>query len=84
MNIAHDEIVIARDFELKTLEGLVLTCETGNSVADRDALFATKWIYNKNQLDNFATICIWNHAGTGMDAATYGSTHVNFIAWGEG
>lgn len=82
MNIAHQEVVLARDFKLKTLEGLVLTVESGKIPA-RDALIVSKWVYHKGHLDNWATIHIWNYNGTAMDAPTYGSTHINFIAWGE-
>ena len=79
MYIAHMEIVNARDVNMKTLEGLVLTVEAGSS----DAYFATKWVYAPGLLNNYASIHIFDDSGTGIDAATYGSTYVNFIAWGE-
>jgi len=92
LKIAAKEMVYARELKLNTLQVLLLTIEQGTHYN----LNPTKWIYNKGEYDNYASIDIFGVAGyemltTGQTATdtlpTYlpydGSIWVNFLALGE-
>lgn len=82
MKIAAKEYVYARELKLNTIQVLLLTAETG-----RHTLYhPQKWVNNKGELDNYASIDIFNDAGTeitrGVGPAD-GSVWLDFMALGE-
>jgi len=87
MKIAAKEVVYARELKLNTIQTLHLTPETGV----HRPYIAQKWIYNKGELDNYASIDVFTvEAGTEYEVTaghTYapedGSIWLNFIALGE-
>lgn len=82
MLIAAKEYVYARELKLNTLEVLLLTPEG----ADHLPVIAKKWIYHKGELDNYASIDLFDHNGTELIAGqgrSDGSTWLNFLAMGE-
>jgi len=83
MRIAAGECVFAKELKLNTIQVLVLTPEV-----PRDTLgyMAQKYIYNKGEYDNRASIDIYDDASTFQDAGTGpsdGSVWLNFDALGE-
>lgn len=84
MKIAAGEYVYARELKLNTLQVLLLTPEldTNNTIG----YMAQKYVHNKGELDNYASIDIyaddgtWQAPGTGP---TDGSIWLNFLALGE-
>ena len=84
MKIAAGEYVYARELKLNTLEVLVLTPEVEKNNAK--GYMAQKYIYNKGEFDNYASIDIYDHDGTFQAPGTGpidGSIWLNFIALGE-
>lgn len=84
MKIAAKEYVYARELKLNTIEVLLLTAETGV----HRLYNPQKWIYNKGEYDNYASIDVFDDAGNEITAGhTYapedGSIWLNFIALGE-
>ena len=83
MKIAAGEFVLAKEFLLKTVEVLTLTPEPG---ACNVGYMAHANLWHKGELDNYASIDIFNDAGAFKDAGngpTDGSMWLNFIAKGE-
>jgi len=85
MLVAAKEFVYARELKLNTIETLQLTPHTG--LQGRGYL-AQKWIYNKGEYDNYASINVYDHDGNEITAgATYapddGSIWLDFEALGE-
>jgi len=84
MKIAAGEYVYARELKLNTLEVLLLTPELDKN--NTIGYMAQKYIHNKGEYDNYASIDIyaddgtWQSPGTGP---TDGSIWLNFIALGE-
>lgn len=82
MKIAAKEYVYARELKLNTIEVLLLTTETGAHTL----YHAQKYIHNKGELDNYASVDIFNDAGTEITAGVGpadGSVWLNFMALGE-
>ena len=87
MKIAAKEVVFARELKLNTLQVLVLTPETGRLWT---GYLAQKYIYHKGELDNYASIDIFDHNGNEIGPGrqnpgpeTDGSIWLDFIALGE-
>jgi len=91
MKIAGKEVVFARELKLKTLQVLLLTTEHGT----HHMYSASKNIYHKGELDNYASIDIFSADSYEMTAGSYtdvdisselpydGSIWLNFCAVGE-
>ena len=82
MKIAAKEYVYARELKLNTIECLQLTPHTGAHTG----YIAQKWIYNKGEYDNYASIDVFDAAGTEVTAGMGpedGSIWLDFIALGE-
>ena len=93
LKIAAKEIVYARELKLNTLQVLSLTIEQGTHYM----LTPSKWISNKGEYDNYASIDIFGVTGYEMrsryadrtqvtvpNTLPYdGSIWVNFVALGE-
>ena len=91
MKIAGKEVVFARELKLKTLQVLLLTTEHGT----HSLYTASKNIYHKGELDNYASIDIFSADAYEMTAGSYtdvdisselpydGSLWLNFVAMGE-
>ena len=84
MKIAAQEYVYARELKLNTVEVLNLTPETGVHTG----FMAQKYIYNKGQYDNYASIDVFDDAGHEITAGSQyapedGSIWLNFEALGE-
>ena len=75
MYIESGARLFSYDFDIETIQGLVLTVEGGST----DSYFATKWVHNKGMKDNWATVWVWDQDGNQVS----GSVWVNFIADGE-
>lgn len=86
MKVGAGEIVYARELKLNTLEVLTLTPEYGKQTS---GYLAAKWIYNKGEYDNYASIDVWDTAGHRIiPGSAYapeadGSIWLNFCALGE-
>jgi len=86
MLIASQEVVYARELKLNTLEVLVLTPEQGNKLPN---FHVSKWIHNKGEYDNYASIHVWDLTNNADAVPGYahnpddGSIWLNFIAEGE-
>jgi len=84
MKIAAGEYVYARELKLNTLEVLLLTPELDKN--NTIGYMAQKYIYNKGELDNYASIDIYADDGTFQapgTGPTDGSIWLNFLALGE-
>lgn len=91
MKIAAKEVIFARELKLNTIQVLTLTPETG----DHHLYHAQKYIHNKGEYDNYASVDIYSADAYQMtttrselaSAATSlpsdGSIWLNFIALGE-
>jgi len=93
MKIAAKERVFARELKLNTIQVLLLTVESG----DHYPFTPIKWIYNKGEYDNYASIDILgpyqayqyeaNARSSQMNAPSTlphdGSIWLNFMALGE-
>ena len=82
MKIAAKEIVYARELGLNTIQCLQLTPHTGTHTG----YIAQKWIYNKGEYDNYASIDIFDTGGTEITAGNGpedGSIWLDFEALGE-
>jgi hypothetical protein len=86
MKVGAGEVVYARELKLNTIEVLTLTPEYGLQTR---GFLAGKWIYNKGEYDNYASIDVWDTAGHRIiPGSAYapeadGSIWLNFIALGE-
>jgi len=84
MKIAAGEYVYARELKLNTLKVLLLTPEldTNNTIG----YMAQKYIHNKGEFDNYASIDVYADDGTYQAPGTGpvdGSIWLNFLALGE-
>ncbi len=82
MRIAAKEAVYARELKLNTIQTLTLTAETGTHTGYN----AQKYIYHKGEYDNYASIDIFNMAGTEITRGSgpdEGSVWLDFEALGE-
>lgn len=82
MRIAAKEVVYAREMKLNTIQTLTLTAETGTHTGYNPQ----KYIYHKGEYDNYASIDIFNMAGTEITRGTgpdEGSVWLDFEALGE-
>jgi len=84
MKIAAKEYVYARELKLNTIQVLQLTAHTGV----HRLYNPQKWIYNKGEYDNYASIDVFDDAGNEITAGhAYapedGSIWLDFIALGE-
>jgi len=84
MKIAAKEYVYARELKLNTIQTLQLTPHTGV----HRGYFANKWIYNKGEYDNYASVDVFDYAGNEITAGhAYapedGSIWLDFEALGE-
>lgn len=84
--IAAKERIYAYEMKLNTLKVLVMTPLVPPSTGLH--LAVSKWIYNKGQYDNYASIDIYNMDGTEETASRgtlpyNGSLWLDFIAQGE-
>ena len=84
MKIAAKEYVYARELKLNTIETLQLTPHTGS----HRGFMPQKWIYSKGELDNYASIDVFDHAGNEITAGHAhapedGSIWLDFCATGE-
>lgn len=88
IKIAAGQYVYARELKLNTLEVLLLTPEVNLGGGDVNmGYMAQKFIYHKGELDNYASIDVYDDAGEWQDPAAYGpvdgSIWLDFIAQGE-
>jgi hypothetical protein len=84
MKIAAGQYVYARELKLNTLQVLTLTPEL--NLNNTHGYMAQKFIYHKGELDNYASIDVYNDAGTLQSPGTGpvdGSIWLDFIAKGE-
>jgi hypothetical protein len=84
MKIAAGQYVYARELKLNTLQVLLLTPEL--NVNNTHGYMAQKYIYHKGELDNYASIDVYNDAGTWIspgNGPVDGSIWLDFIAKGE-
>ena len=83
MRIAAKERIYAYELGLKTLQVLLLTVETGA----HSTYHAQKYVHNKGEYDNYASIDIFEANGTTEMTAgrgpSDGSIWLNFMALGE-
>ncbi|MBA7493309.1 hypothetical protein ES702_03867 [subsurface metagenome] len=94
VKIAAKEVIFARELKLNTLKELQLTPDYGGHFP----LIAKKWIYNKSEFDNYASVdifCVSAEAyemtagdrvlveGCPAELPEDGSIWLNFDAWGE-
>jgi len=82
MKIAAKERVWAHELMLNTIEVLTLTPETGVHTG----YITQKWVYNSGEYGNYASIDIFDTAGTEITAGTGpadGSIWLDFVALGE-
>ncbi|MBU1082510.1 MAG: hypothetical protein KKB59_18635 [Spirochaetes bacterium] len=84
MKIAAGQYVYARELKLNTLQVLVLTPELNRNTTH--GYMAQKFIYHKGELDNYASIDVYDDAGTWESPGVGpvdGSIWLDFIAKGE-
>jgi len=84
MKIAAGEIVYAKELKLNTIHMLLLTPEVNKNTAK--GYMAQKYIYNKGEYGNYASIDVYNDAGAWQSPGVGpvdGSIWLNFIALGE-
>lgn len=80
--IAAKEYVYAYELGLKTIEKLLVTPEAANHTA----YIPVVWIYHKGELDNYASVDIFNDSGTEITAGngpSNGSLWMSFKAVGD-
>jgi len=86
MKVGAGEVVYARELKLNTIEVLNLTPEYGTQIR---GYTVGKYIYNKGELDNYASIDVWDTAGHRITPGSAyapeadGSIWLNFEALGE-
>jgi len=85
MKVASDQIVYAREFKLNTIVTLQLTPHVDGLAR---GYIPSKWIYNKGEYDNYASIHVFDHDGNEIVAGhayapSEGSIWLDFIAGGE-
>jgi hypothetical protein len=84
MKIAAGQYVYARELKLNTLQVLNLTPEIRTN--DTHGYMAQKYIYHKGEYDNYASIGVYNDAGTWQSPGNGpidGSIWLDFEASGE-
>jgi hypothetical protein len=84
MKIAAKEYVYARELKLNTIEVLLLTPHTGTHTG----YIPQKWIYNKGEYDNYASIDVFDTDGHEITAGSQyapedGSIWLDVFALGE-
>ena len=82
MRIAAKEVVYARELKLNTIQTMTLTAETGTHTSYN----VQKYIHAKGEYDNYASIDIFNAAGTEITRGLgpdEGSVWLDFEALGE-
>lgn len=83
--LASQEVIRSQDLDLMTIKNLVLTPTTGKYTIDphseqEDTIpWPTKYLYNKGEPDNEATVYLWDDTSTEHT----GSVWLNFLALGE-
>lgn len=83
--ISSQEVIRSQDLDLLTIKNLLLLPQTGKYTTDphsgvKDTIpWPTKYIYNKGEPDNEATVYLWDDTSTEHD----GSVWLNFQALGE-
>ncbi len=80
MKIAAGECVFAKELKLNTIQVLVLTPEVPRNTL---GYMAQKYVFNKGEYDNRASIDIYDDASVWQGADVPGSLWLNFIALGE-
>jgi len=84
ISMASTEVLFAHDLKLQTLQVLTLTVD---SISPAHRWMAKKWVFNKGEYGNYASIDIFNDAGTAITAGNGdnvdGSVWLNFVAVGE-
>lgn len=84
MKVVSDLKIYAKDLKLNTIETLLLT-----PMGSDQAYHVGKYIVNKGEYDNYASVHVFNAAGNRIDANTYkgpetdGSIWLDFEALGE-
>jgi len=84
IKIASHQYVYAKELKLNTLEMLQLTPE--KNVNDTHGYIANKFIYHKGELDNYASIDVYDDAGEDQTPGVGpvdGSIWLDFEALGE-
>jgi hypothetical protein len=84
MKIASHQYVYARELKLGTLQVLLLTPELNRN--DTHGYMAQKFIYHKGELDNYASIDVYDDAAEDQTPGVGpvdGSIWLDFIAKGE-
>lgn len=84
MKIAAGTYIYAKDLKLGTLQVLLLTPELNKN--DTHGYMAQKFIYHKGELGNYASIDVYNDAGTWEspgNGPVDGSIWLDFEAIGE-
>jgi len=82
MLIASQQIVRARDLDLKTIKVMLLTPVTGKYTIDphsgqRDTIpWPTKYIYEQGEPDNWATIHLWDDTSTEHTGSVWNDFYV--------
>ncbi len=82
LKIAGQEYVYARELKLNTIEVLLLTTKTGAQTL----YHPQKWVNNEGEYENYASINIFDDAGTSITAGSGpadGSIWLDFMALGE-
>jgi hypothetical protein len=88
MRIAARECVLASELKLSTINMLMLTPESAAGAGTAGTLSSKAFIKQKGQFDNWASIDIYNDAGTYIIAGNAaaldnGSVWLQFMALGE-
>jgi len=84
MKVISDQKIYAKDLKLNTIETLDLT-----PMGSDQRYSAQKYIVNKGEYDNYASVHVFNANDNRIDASSYkgpetdGSIWVDFIASGE-
>lgn len=84
MKVISDQLIYARDLKLNTLEVLLLT-----PMGSDQRYSAQKYIVNKGEYGNYASVHVYNAGDNPIDADTYkgpetdGSIWLDFEALGE-
>jgi len=75
IDIQHGAIVHARQLGLKTIGQLLIQPDAGST----DPYYMTKWVVDPKKTNNYASVFIWNHDGSGVS----GTITANWRAVGE-
>lgn len=84
MKVISDVLIYAKDLKLNSIETLLLT-----PMGSDKAYIAGKYVVNKGEYGNYASVHVFNADGNRIDASSYkgpetdGSIWLNFEALGE-